>query len=859
MSKTELTIPDLALVVLVGASGSGKSTFAANNFKPTEVVSSDDCRGIVADDPTDQLATEDAFAVLHFIAARRLARGNLTVIDATNVRREDRLPLVKLAREADCLPVAIVLNISDKVCAARNKDRPDRQFPQHVVRRHAQLVRRSLRSLKKEGFRRVLVLDDPDQVQEARIIREPLWNDRRHEVGPFDLIGDIHGCFDELKALLEELGYELDRTETDDVPAWNVQPPEGRKVIFLGDLVDRGPKTPEVLRLVMDMVQAGQAFCVAGNHEVKLLRKLRGRDVKVTHGLAESVEQLENESPAFVERATEFIDGLVSHYVLDGGDLVAAHAGLKQSMHGRASGRVREFALYGDTTGETDDYGLPVRYPWAEEYRGQSLVVYGHTPVAEPEWLNRTVNIDTGCVFGGCLTALRYPERDIVSVPADRTWYEPAKPFIPDDQRAPALDVQQQHDELLDLGDLSGKRFVRTGLHRTVTVPEENNAAALEIMSRFGANPKWLIYLPPTMSPCETSQAPGFLERPEEAFQFYRSRGVGRVVCEEKHMGSRAVLVICRDDDVARSRFGIIDTGPGVCTTRTGRSFFRDRDLERALLLRVRKALETAGTWEQLETDWICLDAELMPWSAKAKDLVRSQYAAVGAAANASLPEARRVAEAAKTRGVDVDGLADQLSRREEVAAQYVQAYRRYCWPVSGLEDLKLAPFHILASEKRVHTDRDHCWHMETLAAICAVDPDLLLATPFREVDLVDEGSQAQATAWWEEFTGRGGEGMVVKPIDFIARGKRGLLQPALKVRGKEYLRIIYGPEYTEPANLERLRSRGLSKKRSLALREFALGIEAMDRFVRREPLTRVHECVLGVLALESEPVDPRL
>lgn len=858
MSAHEVKVPDLALVLLVGASGSGKSTFAAKHFLPTEVVSSDACRGAVADDPNDQLATEDAFALLRFIVERRLKRGRLTVVDATNVRREDRQSLLRLAREADCMAVAIVLDIPDGVCTARNKLRPDRQFPSHVVRRHAQLVRRSLRSLRKEGFRRVFVLD-PEQVEVARVVREPLWNDRRSESGPFDLIGDIHGCFDELASLLRELGYELSREEGEAGPRWNVVPPEGRRAIFVGDLVDRGPKTPEVLRLVMDMVAAGRAFCVAGNHEVKLCRKLSGRQVKVTHGLAESVEQLDREAPEFVARAKEFMEGLISHYVLDGGRLVVAHAGLKEAMHGRASGRVRQFALYGDTTGETDAYGLPVRHPWAEEYRGDALVVYGHTPVPEPEWLNRTVNIDTGCVFGGELTALRYPEREIVSVPAERTWYEPARPFLPEDRQAPSLDAQHAHDEILDLGDLAGKRYVRTGLHRTVTVPAENNAAALEIMSRFGTHPKWLIYLPPTMSPCETSRVDGYLERPEEAFSFYRNHGVGQVVCEEKHMGSRAVLVVCREDEVARRRFGFPDGSAGTCYTRTGRAFFPDRALERALLLRVRAAIGSAGLWDRFETEWVCLDAELMPWSAKARELVRSQYAAVGAAARAALPEARQVVEAAQNRGVAVGELADDLRVREDAVARYAAAYRQYCWPVEGLEGLNLAPFHLLATEGHVHTDRDHRWHMDTLGTACAADPNLLLTTPYRVVDLIDAESQRTATAWWEQLTSAGGEGMVVKPLDFLARGKRGLLQPALKVRGREYLRIIYGPDYTAPENLERLRSRGLAKKRSLALREFALGIESLDRFVRREPLSRIHECSLGVLALESEPVDPRL
>jgi diadenosine tetraphosphatase ApaH/serine/threonine PP2A family protein phosphatase len=359
-------------------------------------------------------------------------------------------------------------------------------------------------------------------------------------------------------------------------PGWSkicYAPPAGRKAVFVGDLVDRGPRIVDSLSLVRNMVAAGSAICVPGNHDIKLLRKLRGKNVQITHGLAESLAEVEaipdEERESFCKELVGFIDGLVSHYVLD--KVVVAHAGIKESMQGRGSGKVREFALYGETTGETDEFGLPVRHNWAAEYRGDTIVVYGHTPVPQPDWLNKTINIDTGCVFGGALTALRYPEQEFVSVKAKQTYCEPAKPFLEDEQKSPALSTQQGHDDLLDLADVTGKRIVSTRL------------------------------------------------------------------------------------------------------------------------------------------------------------------------------------------------------------------------------------------------------------------------------------------------TEKGGEGMVVKPLDFIARGKKGLLQPAVKCRGREYLRIIYSPDYTSEANLTRLRNRGLGAKRSLALREFALGIEALERFVRREPLRRVHECVFGVLAMESEPVDPRL
>ena len=324
-------------------------------------------------------------------------------------------------------------------------------------------------------------------------------------------------------------------------------------------------------------------------------------------------------------------------------------------------------------------------------------------------------------------------------------------------------------------------------------------------------------------------------------------------------MGSRAVVVVCQDEDAARRRFGIVGEGIGICYTRTGRRFFDDARIEKEFLEKVREAVGKARFWEDLRTDWICLDAELMPWSAKAQELLRQQYAAVGAAAQASLAEAVASLEKLSPDSVDAQPLMERYKRRLEAANLYVDSYRRYCWQVRSVGDLKLAPFHLLATEGQVHVGRDHAWHMEKLAELCNASDGLLLATPYKQVDVTDTTQADEATRWWEDLTHRGGEGMVVKPLEFVARGRRGLTQPAVKCRGPEYLRLIYGPEYLLPENLERLRNRAVAAKRSLALREFALGIEALERFVRQEPLRRVHECVFGVLAVESEPVDPRL
>ncbi|MFE9724265.1 polynucleotide kinase-phosphatase [Streptomyces sp. NPDC005794] len=847
MTSTSRTLPvtDLSLVVLIGASGSGKSTFARKHFKPTEIVSSDFCRGLVADDENDQSASRDAFDVLHYIVGKRLAAGRLTVVDATNVQAESRKQLVQLARQHDVLPIAIVLDLPEELCQARNATRPDRAgMPRHVVQRHRRELRRSLRGLEREGFRKVHVLHTEEEADTAEVVLERRYNDLRHLTGPFDIIGDIHGCSSELDTLLGTLGYK------------DGAHPEGRTAVFVGDLVDRGPDSPGVLRRVMSMVASGDALCVPGNHENKLGRYLKGRKVQHSHGLAETVEQLEREDaehPEFRKQVAEFIDGLVSHYVLDEGKLVVCHAGLPEKYHGRTSGRVRSHALYGDTTGETDEFGLPVRYPWAEEYRGSAAVVYGHTPVPTASWVNNTLCLDTGAVFGGKMTALRWPEREIVDVPAERVWYEPVKPLTTE---APG----GREGRPLDLADVQGRRIVETRHMGRVAVREENAAAALEVMSRFAVDPRLLTYLPPTMAPTATSHEEGFLEHPAEAFAQYRADGVTKVVCEEKHMGSRAVALVCRDADTARERFGT-DGPTGALHTRTGRPFLDDTALTEVILGRLRTAVTAAGLWEEWDTDWVVLDAELMPWSLKAAGLLRSQYAAVGAAAGAVLPVAEEALAVAAARGVDVGALAGRQQGRAADAAAFTEAYRRYCWSTEGLDGVRLAPFQILAVQGRSLASVPHDEQLAWLDRLVEHDPTGLLQVTRRlVVDTGDEASVRSGIAWWLEMTGRGGEGMVVKPLGALVRdAKDRLVQPGIKVRGREYLRIIYGPEYTRPENLERLRSRFLGHKRSLALREYALGLEALDRLAGGEPLWRIHEAVFAVLALESEPVDPRL
>lgn len=868
-----LTIPEFSLIVLIGATSSGKSTFAHQRFLPSQVLSSDQCRALICDDPCDQSASTQAFELLHHMLAVRLKNRRTTVIDATNVQRSARQQLIALAREHHALPVAIVLDTPEETCQQRNLEREDRKLPRRVVSRHVRELRRSVGRLKKEGFRYVHHLRSLEEIAHAECVVEPFWTNKKEERGPFDIIGDVHGCFAELVELLEALGYEVTAHDPDDIEAGyevrhDTQPE--RKVVFVGDLVDRGPRTPEVLSLVMSMVEQGRAYCVCGNHDAKLARALDGRKVKTNHGLQESLEQLSERSAEFVARVRSFAHGLLSHYMLDDGKLCIAHAGLRADLQGRASGKVRSFALYGETYGRgVDERGLPIRGDWASYYRGEATVVYGHTPVREVAWHNNTMCLDTGCVFGGSLSALRWPEREVVQVAAHRVWCEDAHALaIPE-----AAPESSHSSTLLAAEDVLGRQTHHTQLAGRILTTGEQNSAVFETLGRFGVDPRWLIYLPPTMSPCRTSKEEGYLEHPNEAMEDYARLGQQKIVAQLKHMGSRAVVIVLKDGEVACRRFGFSSARHGVIMTRTGRRFFPgDLELEEALLEIIGEAVTKAGLWEELDTDWLCLDGELMPWNAKARELLTRQYAPVAHAARQGLSKVvTHLEQALEKRANEVEGMSallDTQRERLEHARRLADVYTPYCWPVQRLEDHRFACFHVLAGEQGIYLDEHttHARHMGWSERLSQADhTGILRATPWREVDLEDEVSRRALVTWWEELTGpeHGYEGLVLKPLTPIAhrpgKGKQAMIQPAIKCRGKEYLRLIYGPEYDLPAHLVRLRKRSLRRKQQLALKEFALGHAALESFVRKEALRLTHRHAFGVLAMEATPLDPRL
>lgn len=845
----KISIPDFSLVVLIGVSGSGKSSFARRYFKPTEIVSSDTCRAWISDDENNQRVSADAFALAHDLLAKRLKHGRLCVFDATSLKPATRRPLLDLARRYHCVPVAIVLDLSKEVCEARTLARTDRAFGLHVIHRQRSQLKQHLESLGQEGFRHVHVLTTPTEVADVALTRASMPSDRRYDCGPFDIIGDVHGCFDELCLLLERLDYQVDHQALAS-GGDAVFHPQGRRVIFLGDLVDRGPNSPAVLALAMRMVKYDKAHCVPGNHEVKLLRWLKGKNVKPRYGLAETIAQFSKCSDTFKAKVAHFIESLASHLVLDNGRLVVAHAGLRGDYHGRMSGEVRAFALYGETTGETDEYGLPVRYNWAADYRGRAYVVYGHTPVRETAWVNRTICLDTGCVFGGKLTALRYPERALVAVPASCTYYEPVKPLNePGPEQSPMAEERS-----LALTAVQGEQCIETAGGESVTVTAHQNAAVLEHMTSETVDPRWLIYLPPLLAGPPLQASGSQPEHPAAAFAFYRSQGVEQVVCQAMPPGGvPLVAVLCRSASVARSRFGVRGNRSGVCYDGWGRPCFRNPAMEGQFIARLRNAITAADWWHQFDTDWFCLALTVQPWSEQLKSLSLAGFANQVTAGTAVLSAAADALQKATAAGVNVSGLWNAIAKREVCRKDYRQTLHTYVGAVERVNDLRITPTQILASAGCVHLHQGPIWHGNMLKNLVDAEPDWLQPMDQRQVNLTSPEAITKTVDWWQRITANGQPGMVVKPVRFVEHHQHGLIQRALQVRGASYLRLVFGAEYSELSNLAYLRKIDQCAINQSAQQTFALGLEGLKRFVNGRPLRDTHACVFASLAIRID------
>ncbi|WP_079508747.1 polynucleotide kinase-phosphatase [Mesobacillus jeotgali] len=861
-----IALPHTGIVLLVGPSNSGKTTLLKRwqeqgKIAPSEVVSSDQFRELVSDKefvdwrniPKEEadilfdeysIISKEAFEMMDSLIRTRCRLNKLTLVDATHLQPDDRKRYIAMARESHVPIVSIVLDVPEKVLLERDEQRANPRSKRRIKQQY-QVFTREKRFMKKEGIRSIYFVKEVDEIELTR---------RSHplelEVGAgIDIIGDIHGCYDEMIELLEKLGYKKDNEDL-------YLHPEGRRFLSIGDVMSRGPQSLRSMIFFYRHVEKGLAYMIDSNHGWKIARWLDGKKVTLSHG-DEKVEQefWQYEEEYGAEAASEwrfmlkdFLLKSPSHYILKKNGIptvVCAHAGIKDEYIGKQSPEVSDFCRYGDTDG-FNEKGKPVRKDWFIGHQTSQLIVWGHDPKPQPLKINNSLNIDQGAVFGGNLTAFRYPEKQIVSVKA-REDYSGA-----DDN--PLHEWERKRLNQPNIGKFLQGYSVLTDEFGEIAVPAETVKPAIDTVSHYTIPIEQLLYIPPTMSPTPApSPLEQYLEHPAEAIRYYRSNGIEKMVAEKKHMGSRGILLLFKDHEAAKKHVGAETLG--VIYTRTGRRFF-EKELEEEIIHKLNDDLHSHEYFARHQTDYVLLDAEIMPWNLKAKELISKQYAHV--AENAIMDRSvmyEKLAEAAK----DKEDFMRWLKEYDEKltnAKEFAEVFQGYCWDVVTLDDIQIAPFHVLAHSDMTFFNETHEWHMKMnhQFAHCS---SLFVTTEYKIID--SPASEAEVIEWWEKITKDGHEGIVIKPERYIARSKGQLLQPAIKVRGSKYLKIIYGMDYLQPENLIRLKKRNTGKKQKLALKEFALGIEGIHRFVNKESIERVHECVLATLAMEQDRVDPRL
>ncbi|MGE6376064.1 polynucleotide kinase-phosphatase [Peribacillus muralis] len=861
-----IVLPYAGIALLIGPSNSGKSTLLKSMIEKEEIVSSevigsDDFRIMVSDfefidwrdrakDEADSLMDEyqaisgEAFSVMDAVIEARCRLNKLTMIDATNLHPDDRKRYIAIAKKHHVPIQAIVLDTPEEVLLARDEGR-EHPRGKRRIRQQCQTFKREKRNLKKEGFSSVYTIKEAENLEVSRDTN-PLEKDIGYGI---DIIGDIHGCHEELILLLEKLGYQKNEEGL-------YLHPEGRKFVSVGDVMSRGPESLKTMLFFHEHVQKAVAYMIDSNHGWKIARWLDGRNVTLNHGdekVEEDFKRYEeehgSEKAAEAKQALkEFLLQAPSHYVFTKNGVqtvVCVHAGIRDAFIGKQSDAVSDFCRYGDTDG-FDERGKPVRKDWHISHKKSTLIVWGHDPKPQPLLINNTINIDQGAVFGGELTAFRYPERQVISVKASQN-------HSGDDEN-PLKEWERNRLNPPNIGTFINGYSVLTEKMGEIKVQQDIVKSAIDKLSHHTIPIEQLIYIPPTMSPTPTpSSAAHFLEHPREAIDYYRSNGIQTMIAEKKHMGSRAILFLFRDIEASKTYTGFESLG--VIHTRTGRRFF-DVETEERLVLRINQDLRESGYFEKYDTDYVLLDAEIMPWNLKAKELISRQYAHVSENAILDRTILKDKLEMAALDNADIQGWLKEYELKLKNAHTFKDVFQKYCWDIEDMDSIQIAPFHVLAHSGQAFFDKPHTWHMERNREFTKYS-SLFVETEYKVI--TDEASEEEVISWWEEITSEGHEGIVIKPEFFIARNKGKLLQPAIKIRGRKYLNIIYGMDYLLPANLERLKNRSTGKKQKLALREFSLGIEGIRRYVKGESIERVHECVLGTLAMESDPVDPRL
>ncbi|KGR78170.1 polynucleotide kinase-phosphatase [Ureibacillus manganicus] len=862
----KINLPYAGIVLLIGPSNSGKSTLLRELVKKgdiltSEVISSDECRILVGDidfidyqrserDEADilydqyQHISAEAFSILDQIIQSRCRLNKLTFVDATHLYPDDRKKYIAIARANHVPIVSIIMDVDQNDLLTRDKNRENPRGIKRIKQQY-QVFKREKRFIKKEGYLATYTISNSSAVE---IVRS---NNPVHlEIGNgIDIIGDIHGCYSEMIQLLVKLGYKRNHEE------FYIHP-EGKKFLSLGDIMSRGPQSLKTMEFFLRHVNNGLAYMIDSNHGWKIARWLDGRKVTLSHG-DEFVEEEfilyekqygEEVAKSLKQSLKELLINAPSHYVLTKNGvptLVCTHAGIKDEFIGKQSYDISDFCRYGDNEG-LDENGKPIRKDWTIHHKNSTLILWGHDPKPKPLAINNTINIDQGVVFGGELTAFQYPEKEFVSVKAQKDYT--------DGTNNPFDEFKKQRLNPPNIAQFIEGYTVGTDILGEISISKEYVIPALDTVSHYTVPIEELVYIPPTMSPTPTpSSLENYLEHPREAIDYYRNLGIQRLVAEKKHMGSRGILLLFKDNEAGLKYIGRETLG--VIYTRTGRRFF-DEEMERTILLKINKGLTASNYFDNNDTEFILLDAEIMPWNLKAKELISKQYAHVSENAILDRNILMHKLESAVGDNQNLEKWLKEYDEKLKNAHVFKEVFQKYCWDIHTIDEIQIAPFHLLAHSKETFFDKPHTWHMEKNREFHAID-SLFVKTEYMVIE--DQASEEDVIKWWEEMTSDGHEGIVIKPETFISTYKGRLIQPAIKVRGRKYLHIIYGMDYLQPENLKRLKHRNTGKKQKNALKEFALGVEGVQRFVNGESISRVHECALGVLALESDPVDPRL
>ena len=579
----EIKMPETSLVVMCGVAGCGKSTFALKNFKPTAVVSSDRCRAIVSDDEGNMEASRGAFELFYFIIEKRMEMGRLVIADSTALSYDVRKKLLGFAHSYNYHVVLIAFDVLFDTALKRNNMR-DRKVSEKVIQKQYRAFTRALKYIDKEGFDQMVIMGE----NEIEGITFSIASSQMEiaDSGPFDIISDIHGCYSELELLMHKLGYYKDGD--------TYCHPEGRKVIFAGDIVDRGLRVIDTIKVVINMVSSGNAYYIPGNHCNKLYRFLNGRKVQVKNGLETSVAEFSKLDRRGADKLKkdfiELYEKAPTYLILDKGKLIIAHAGIKENMIGKVSKEITDFVLYGDVNGELDEEGFPLRGDWAAAYCGKALIVYGHTPVLEPVFVNNTINIDQGVSIGGSLTALRYPEKKIISVKALSTYYTSGRTagkidrdIIPDDYEG-AITVK-----------------VKDGCRIKIEAIEV--AEAFKMLNSITAKLPWLVYLP-----CfpHSLNSRGIAEQIEEAFKYYRNKGVQRLIIQETNKDNSLVILICKDSSSSKGYF-LDDSAGEIYSVYSKLSL--DNVFKEKIIQDLFDDLNSIGYFAENNTDFVIFEA----------------------------------------------------------------------------------------------------------------------------------------------------------------------------------------------------------------------------------------------------------